>query len=212
MILIRSYRIIFKEPVDKIDTSIEINEKNVQHVLILRHNTIETASPKYTNYKYAKGYFLAVKCLYYELISDKYIFAEKDQLCYPFLFNCRHAIEITIKGMLEDRKIAIEFDHNLVSNWSKLEADILTNLRGSNIKKALRNTGSFVKAFNDFDSNSFKNRYPKTKNGNYVYKGNVVIDIKTICNNMTMFEKQMDIFEDELLKNEMKKMRLEYNI
>ncbi len=151
--------------------------------------------------KYTEGYRLANKILYKHCINN----SEANVLVYPFIYNARHFIELSLKELIkkgyELQKENKNFDtvHNLRELWDTYKADILPIIgKDENIDKTIKNVTGIIMDFHQEDSKSYVYRYPN-KN-----MGRKFLDLANFCNVMkklaNFFDWQWDLLNSTYTK------------
>ena len=95
---------------------------------LLKTSTILKPEYKEGNVEITCSYLNSVKCLYNDLIrqnhpSSKETLIRTNSLIIPFLFVCRHTIELAIKTALDDKNIVYGNTHNLKDLFSKIKIE-----------------------------------------------------------------------------------------
>ena len=194
----RKRQIVFDCQVEKLTSDDVIIEENWNDVLVLG-TAIDNVSHSYAHYKYVHGYEMAIKLVYEACASADNYMAYRDQMCHPFLYLCRHTVELKIKELLNKYSLDVDRDHCLEENWNALKEHISGVIRGKNVNIALDSMSTYISAWQRFDKESTRNRYPDGKNKSNFEK-RTAINIQQSYDLFTKFMKQMDIFESEIQK------------
>lgn len=137
--------------------------------------------------QYIDGYIFAVKALYNEFISCKnYRNDILDTLIYPMCFNYRHIIELYIKYLYfkysetddaDKSRFVSQVSHKLNKAWIEAKPLLMPLLSkiGSSIDITLFD--EFINEIDDFDTDSFRMRYPIKKDLTYVHPTSVKLDV-----------------------------------
>ena len=132
-------------------------------------------------------------------MTENLIFADRDYLCFPFIFLCRHSVEIVIKKCWTKKLKNIKYNDNLFNNWITLQNYLSKRLNNKNVNIALNNMTSYIFYLVQLDSSSTRNRYSIQKNKlSYTESTSIDIDYFYIC--YEKFAKQINIFNVELDK------------
>jgi len=89
-------------------------------------------------------------------VTNCKIFRENN-LCIPMLFLCRHAIELTIKLVLESKTDKIQDGHKLQNLWNKFKT--VTGIKNKKYDE-------LIDAFKELDEDGLQLRYAKDLEGN----------------------------------------------
>lgn len=103
-----------------------------------------------------------------------------NQMCLPFLYLCRHTIELCMKNFLEYNKITFEQNHSLKKIWKLIQDNIQADLKGYN---------ELIMTFNELDRDGSRLRYVKDKNGEeyttkpiFINSSSIYAKTKELCN------------------------------
>lgn len=194
----RKQQIIFDCQVEKLTSDDEIIEENWNDMLILG-TPIDNDTHSFAHYQYVHGYEMAIRLIFDACASADNYMAFRDQMCHPYLYLCRHTIELKIKALLNKYSLDVEYNHGLEEAWNSLKEYIGGVVRGINVKIALDNMSTYICAWQRFDESSTRNRYPvgKTKPS---FEHRSAINIQQSYELFKKFIKQMDIFEREIEK------------
>ncbi len=136
---------------------------------------------------YIDGYIFAVRSLYSEYISCKRTRIDiLDTIVYPLCFNYRQIVELYIKYFFfkysgtnddEKEKFIKRVSHRLCIAWTEARAHIklLHQKIGSSIDITLFD--DFIKQIDDFDSDSFRMRYPIKKDLSPTHGNSIKLDV-----------------------------------
>ena len=193
----RKQQIVFDCQVDSI-TEMRSNENNINN-LLCPITIVDKISDTHTQYKYIAGYQMATELIYDACMENDRPVTQKDHLSYPYLFMCRHTIELMIKKLLVKYGLSWDANHNLVKNWETLRGHINKTIRGTNVKIVLDNVTTYVLAWQMFDEKSTRNRYPIRNKKKTPYKA-FSIDIVQLNELFLKYMKQMEILEREIDK------------
>lgn len=116
--------------------------------------------------EYILGYLKAAKTIREEIEKDNHFHNKngeritinfvEDNTCAPFLFLVRHAIELSLKYKLGQRRIAYEPNHTLKYLW---------NLANQNCNISNETYNDLIDSLNCTDENGYGFRYTLTKGG-----------------------------------------------
>lgn len=81
----------------------------------------------------------------------------ENNLCIPMLFLCRHAIELTIKLVVESKTEKVENGHKLQNLWNKFKT--VTGIKNKKYDE-------LINAFKELDEDGLQLRYAKDLEGN----------------------------------------------
>lgn len=114
--------------------------------------------------EYLAAYLSASKDLQQALVARSHplpgiTLLREDQTCMPFLFSCRHLIEIALKYKLRSLKIDYKYNHGILSLWNKLKP--LTD------GKYDEQFDELIDTFNYTDPNGVGLRYSHDQNDKY---------------------------------------------
>ncbi len=129
--------------------------------------------------EYLAAYLNASKDLQQALIARSHPFPgmtllRDDQTCMPFLFSCRHLIEITIKYKLKNLGVSYKYNHGIASLWNKLKTVV-----GNDYNKQF---DELIKTFNYTDTNGVGLRFSHDQNDKYYGSEPVSINSSRIMN------------------------------
>jgi hypothetical protein len=110
---------------------------------------------------YVDGYIEAALELARSVIERK-LFAQRDTLVLPILYNARHALELTLK-MVINRLVCMEVlakhhpkNHDILSHWKLLNA---SNLGDEILTKSIRDLEPFVESLSKIDEDGQELRF-----------------------------------------------------
>lgn len=158
--------------------------------------------------QYIDGYIFAVKALYNEFISCKnYRNDILDTLIYPMCFNYRQIIELYIKYLYfkysetddaDKSRFVSRVSHKLNKAWIEVKPLLMPLLSkiGSSIDITLFD--EFINEIDDFDTDSFRMRYPIKKDLTYVHPTSVKLDVVGLHRKMMDFFSLFKILDCEL--------------
>lgn len=189
---------IFNTKVENLTSEAEIGEENWNDMLVLG-TSIDNCLNGFAHYQYIHGYEMAARLIYEACIDEGNYLAERDQLLHPYLFLCRHTIELRIKALLKKYCSHTELSHNLKSIWKALAEYIVKISSGRNVSIVLENLSSYIDAWELMDYCATRNRYPEQK-AELSYKKRTAISIREFNDLFEKFCKQMKILEHEIEK------------
>lgn len=108
------------------------------------------------------AYLHSAECLYMCFRSEnnpdaKIKVFRTNQMCMPFLFLCRHTIELSIKGVLNNKQGKIKKIRKLKQLWNELNKEIEINNSDFDM---------LIDVLNTIDDDGCKLRYSNDGNGN----------------------------------------------
>lgn len=201
----RKQQIIFDCQVEKLTSDDEIIEENWNDMLVLG-TIIDNDVHSFAHYQYVHGYEMAIRLIFDACASADNYMAYRDQMCHPYLYLCRHTIELIIKELLDKYRLDVEYNHGLEKPWNALKEYIGGVVRGKNVNIALDNMSTYIDAWQIFDENSTRNRYPVGKNKSN-FEERTAINIQQSYELFNKFIKQMDIIEREIEKIQIRFLR-----
>lgn len=149
--------------------------------------------------QYINGYIFAVQAIYNDYISCEETRIDKlDTLIYPLCFNYRQVIELYIKYLYfkyastgNDDKITFikTVSHKLNEAWMQVKPHLLPVLSKINSNIDINIFDEFINEIDNFDSDSFRMRYPIKKDLSSVHSKSVKLDVVGLNNKM------MDLFD-----------------
>lgn len=144
-------------------------------------------------YGYIKGYKESADTLVdYALASNR--IAILDTYIFPVLFLYRQFIELSLKSlyleyaddsMNEKIQTIKQVNHNLAKMWNKLKPTLINASHDKSEKEIIKVVESYIIQYHNFDSSSFKYRYPIDKDYNPLLKGEERIDLVNLKDRMT---------------------------
>lgn len=109
-----------------------------------------------------EGYLKSAEYLYMCFIKDNNplqglkVF-KNDQMCMPFLYLCRHTLELTLKMKIEKKQEKVEVGHSLSNLWKKLKK--IASIDNEEYEQ-------LIEALSTIDNDGCKLRYIKDQKGN----------------------------------------------
>ena len=166
--------------------------------------------------QYIDGYIFAVQAIYNDYISCKETRIDKlDTLIYPLCFNYRQVVELYIKYLYfkyalvenEDKESFIKnVSHKLNKAWVQVKPFLLPLLSKINSNIDITLFDEFVDEIDNFDTDSFRMRYPIKKDLSSVHSESVKLDV------VSLNEKMMDLFNlFKQLDNEIENVLIDNN-
>ena len=194
--VLRKRQIVFNTKVESLTSDADITEETQNDILLLG-SVFDSYTRDFTHYKYINGYRMAVRLVFEACANADIYLASRDQMCHPYLYLCRHTIELKVKALLKKYCSEMEFSHDLESNWNTLAEYIVRISSGRNVKIVLENLSTYIKSWDLFDKSATRNRYPERKNESNFEK-RIAINVLE-CNILfENFFKQIDIIEREI--------------
>lgn len=92
----------------------------------------------------------------------------------PYLFICRHLIELILKRAIEKRTNKVETGHNILNLWKKCKNHY------KDIEEELNYYNELIDTIDLLDNNGEKFRYTKDKNGNQYESKQLFINVNLI--------------------------------
>jgi hypothetical protein len=145
-----------------------------------------------------KAYLNAEKILYNALSQEnnpaKGMRVFKDnQMCMPFLFLCRHTLELVLKYFLKHKSGQVTTGHKLIPLWEKTKMFLGDD-------DDIKGMGVFVEVLDSLDTDGTKMRYSSDKKGepNVEMPTFIKADkLNSLCEEITLFlMKQIEAAED----------------
>jgi len=150
----------------------------------------------------SNGYFRAGHVLIDQCLEN---FHERHVLIYPILFCYRHALEMTMKGLLESYGhrfgvSAPEPNHNLWRLWESCKA-IFAQIDNENSAADTLIVEKLIKEFHDLDARAEAFRYPVKKDGTSIDLPNDAFnlsDLRGVLESLENFFSGADGYLDNL--------------
>ena len=159
-------------------------------------------------YSYKYGYILAVNALYdYYISCSSYRNDILDTVIYPLCFNYRHIAELNIKYLYfkysqtdnsDKENFVKRVSHKLFKAWLDVKPILLPLLYKMNSTTDITLFDEFIKQIDDFDSDSFRMRYPIKKDLTSVHDSSVKLDVIGLHRKMTDLFKLFENLDNEL--------------
>lgn len=169
--------------------------------------------------QYINGYIFAVQAIYNDYISCEETRIDKlDTLIYPLCFNYRQVVELYIKYLYfkyalvenDDKESFIKnVSHKLNKAWIQVKPFLLPLLSKINSNIDITLFDEFIDEIDNFDTDSFRMRYPIKKDLSSVHSETVKLDVITLNERMIAL---FDLFKQ--LDNEIENVLIDnkYNI
>lgn len=148
--------------------------------------------------QYIDGYIFAVQAIYNDyILCDEYRIDKLDTLIYPLCFNYRQVVELYIKYLYfkyafvgnEDKENFIKsVSHKLNKAWMQVQPHLLPLLSKINSDIDITLFDEFINEIDNFDTDSFRMRYPIKKDLSSVHSSSVKLDV------IGLNEKMMELF------------------
>ncbi len=104
-------------------------------------------------------------------------------LCIPYLYICRHLIELVLKKSIENETKKIKNGHNIMLLWKECKQ--------YNSDKNLEYYDELIDTFNSMDDNGEKFRYVKDRDGNEFENKPVFLNVDNIKNDINCLIKDI---------------------
>ncbi|HAD84209.1 MAG TPA: hypothetical protein DCG71_05135 [Brevundimonas sp.] len=131
---------------------------------------------------YVDGYLEAARELVAAVI-DKQMFGSRDSLAMPILYNCRHAIELSLKFVIDHLHVAgmiaqrHKADHDIKSHWAHLRDARVGDARLADLIGQLE---PFVVSLAAIDDDGQELRYARNRAGDRSLGGLAVVNLPHI--------------------------------
>ena len=142
-----------------------------------------------------RGYAKATNDIFLSFYADNHIIEghtsvlREDTQAYPFVFLCRHTLELLIKHMSSVFSIEYDASHKLEKLWQPLQQELKKKENG--IKpEDMSNFNVLVKAISKLDPNGMQARYTKSKD-NTMYKSKPVFIQSKLIN--AILQRMVDV-------------------
>ena len=157
---------------------------------------------------YVDGYLEAARELVAAVI-DKKMFGSRDSLAMPILYNCRHAIELSLKfainrlhevGMIGERHKA---DHDIRSQWQHLRD---ANVGDGRIVELAAQLEPFVISLAAVDDDGQELRYARNRAGDKSLGGFAVVNLPHIRTSIAALEATLGQLKNRVLELEQERL------
>ncbi len=104
-------------------------------------------------------------------------------LCIPYLFVCRHSVELILKKSIEKVTNKVKRGHNILNLWNECKA--------INNNKALNYYDELIDTINLLDDDGLKFRYAKDIDGKVYDDSTFFLNIEKIKNDIIKLNRQL---------------------
>lgn len=131
---------------------------------------------------YVDGYLEAARELVAAVI-DKHLYASRDTLAMPILYNCRHAVELSLKFVIDELHrmglivVVYPVNHDILSHWQHLRDARIGDVQLSRVIGELQ---PFIVSLAGIDEDGQELRYPTNRNGEMSLDGIAVVNLPLI--------------------------------
>lgn len=150
---------------------------------------------------YVDGYIEAALELV-AAVMDKKLFASRDTLAMPILFNGRHAIELSLKFAIK-RLHAIKMvphlhrpDHDILSHWTHLRD---ASVGDATVRRLVAELEPFVRSLGKIDDDGQELRYAENRDGHKSLGGLAVVNLPYIRTSLESMSKILTALKYRIL-------------
>lgn len=154
---------------------------------------VGTNGGPYNYMDYARGYFQTGHTIYEGIVNDTNILI--DIAIYPLLYVYRHALELSLKHILNLSPDSVKKIHTLPDLW-KAARPIAQSFLDEKDNSVLGVIEGAVLNFNTIDPNAEVARFPENKKGEAYLQDMGIINIEPIYKQMKELEKAFEYLED----------------
>lgn len=140
------------------------------------------------------AYISAVKYLANDLICSTQapgmMILRENSLCIPFLFLCRHTIELALKNAIEKITDQYPKGHRIINLWKSFMN--LISIVTEDEKEMLTSMENLVKALDEYDPDGSQSRYAMSNNKQLYHEDITFIKVDLIADYVGSFANQLE--------------------